>query len=213
MADILNPSFEDAGAAVGQALSWIESYLAGAEDFASFTGVDRDYPWEGYEELWDSNQLWQTSFSTGDLLPALFEGGTLAQEAFDYSWMEPALPYAPYTLPRWNHHSQWTRDTGNFTVASFDAGTPEGFEDYEEEWTDNEDAVADLTAGTTVAASFDVGIPQGFEDFEEEWQDNETAEEEFQPLDPLGGASTTALFDAGANGFENFEGIWTEVLP
>ena len=213
MPDILNPSYEDAGAQLGQALSWTEDYPVGAGDFAPFSGVDREYPWEGYEELWDDNHLWQATFTTGDLLPALFEGGTLVQEAFDFSWMEPALPYAPYTLPRWNHHSAWVRDPGNFTVAAFDLIAPEGVEDYEEEWADNEAAVADLTGGTTVAASFDVGIPQGFEDFEEEWQDNETEEDEFQPLDPLGGASKTALFDAGANNFENFEGVWTEVLP
>ena len=213
MPDILNPSFEDAGALVGQALSWTVTYPAGEEDFASFTGVSRNYPWEGYEELWQDNQDWQAAFGTGDLLPALFEGGTLVQEAFDYSWMEPALPYAPYTLPRWNHHSQWVRDSGNFTVASFDLMVAEGFEDYEEEWADNEGAVADLTGGTTVAASFDVGIPQGFEDFEEEWQSNETSEDEFIPFDPFGAGSVTALFDALANNFENFEGIWTEVLP
>jgi len=213
MADILNPSFEDEGIALGQALNWTEVYPLSpltAEEWGLFAGTDRSYPWEGYEQEWQDNQNAQAAFGSTDLISAEFEYGNLTFDRFDTSWAEPAAVGAPV---RWNHHSQFLLDWTNFTKASFDAATPEAVEDYEEEWNDNEDAVASLLLGIIVYANFDVGAPEAFEDYEEEWDDNETLEAEFQPLDPLGAASTTALFDGGANAYENFEGVWVETLP
>ena len=209
MADIENPSFETPGIAQGSALFWDSSYDTAAEDIAPFANAAGEtMSREDFETGWEDNQLAQSVFGVTDIVAALFEGGTEEYDDFESSWGPMELPAAP---PVFNHMAVMSYVAGNFTAAAFDVGTPEEFEDFEEEWTDNESALtfADYEdpAVTSIAAGFDVGTPEEFEDFEEEWNVNETAVADFDAA-----TSTAALFDAGANPHENFEGTWTETF-
>jgi hypothetical protein len=62
---------------------------------------------------------------------------------------------------------------GMLDDASFDSGTPEAVEDFEEEWNSNEDRRTVFGGGELDDAVFDVGTPEAVEDFEEEWNGNE----------------------------------------
>ncbi len=80
---------------------------------------------------------------------------------------------------------------GMLDDASFDSGTPQTFEDFEEEWNDNEDRRTVFGGGELDDASFDTGTPEAFEDFEEEWNDNEDRRTVFG-----GGELDDASFDS-----------------
>jgi len=210
--NILNPSFETAGVADGQADQWTEEYPNStpvgtqlcAEEIAAFATGSGDTPYEGFEGGWDSNETAQSGFEVTDILAALFNDGLFQSETFEYDWALPST--SSPSNPRWNHQSEDQYDAENFVVASFDSAIPEDTEDFEEEWDDNEDYEATLDDGTTIAASFDSGTPQTVEDFEEEWQDNEDYEA------TLDDGTTVAAAFAGTGTVETFEGAWTLTL-
>ncbi len=85
--------------------------------------------------------------------------------------------------------------------------TAESEDDFEDGWSNNETYFftwTDVENGPgTEAASFDTGSPEDVEDFEEEWDSNES-------YDFTMGATTAALYDAGAEAFEDFEDVILE---
>jgi len=208
---VLNPSFEDPGAAEGQAASWTEVYpeevptAAGGigEEVATFTGDDETTPYEGFSGGWLNNELAQTGFGIADVVSAFFEDGSLPYENFETTWILPEI--ADLSHPVWVHQSQMAYWHENFEPAYFDTGsyTAEGPEDFEEGWSTVENAVADLAAAVTSFASFDAAADT-FEDFEEEWQNVEDAVSDFNNWP----ANENAMFDAATHAYENFEGSW-----
>jgi len=203
MAVLTNPSFEDPGAAPGEANAWTSARDAASEDVAIFHGAGSEVrPYESFEAGWGDNQLAQDGFIPSDLTAALFESGTRAVEDFETSWVLPSS-----VGPPWNHQSVWVYDAANFTVAQFTG--PDDFEDFEAGWSNNENFQTGFAPGDTTAASFDTAlVAEDVEDFEEGWQNNQAAQTGFNP-----GDTTAAKFNAGADAFENFEGAWTLALP
>lgn len=83
--------------------------------------------------------------------------------------------------------------------AAYDVTVPQPWEDFEEEWSGNEDHYWTLPA--TATASYDTTPAQTYEDFEEEWNN----EPHYWELS----ATATALYDSGAaDAFEDFEEQW-----
>ena len=96
-------------------------------------------------------------------------------------------------------------ELGSIDVAQYDAGTPQDFEDFEEEWLSNESFIFEFVGAPTdlELGSYDSGTPQDFEDFEEEWVTGFKTVFVGVPTD-----LTLAVY-AGPDNFENFEGTWS----
>jgi hypothetical protein len=77
------------------------------------------------------------------------------------------------TIPLVSADRKTEFSVGQLDDASFDSGTPEAFEDFEEEWNSNEDRRTVFGGGELDDAVFDSGTPEAVEDFEEEWSGNE----------------------------------------
>lgn len=204
MAVLDNPSFEDPGASPGEAASWTSARDPASEDVAIFHGEGFALlPYEAFDAGWDNNELAQDGFIPSDLTEALFESGTRAVEDFETSWVLPNVAGGP----PWNHQSVWVYDAANFSYASFTGGL--NYENFEAGWDNNELAQAGFIPSDLTYGVFDtVIVMQDYEDFEEGWQDNEDAQAGFTP-----GDTTAAMFDAGANAYEDFEGVWVLTLP
>lgn len=211
-----NPSFETGGASPGEAQDWLESQSASGQDFAMFDAADGGpaESMEDFEEYWmwpwtsgygmygyggysyapgTHNGESQNLFGLSDLTYALFEGALLEFENFEYSWRNPSGgPGPPF-----NHQSAWLFTTTDVAWAAFGALI---YESFEIGWSGA--AYLVFGAGDTSQASFDV-VPEAYEDFEEDWGASGPG---------AAFVSVAALFDAGANAFENFEGVWTSVL-
>lgn len=222
MADPLNPSFEIAGAAPGEAASWTELYPATGEDVAIFdVAAGGDRPFEDYETQY---QLPQTllatynedsleAFDPSDLSAALFDGAD-PQERFESNYREPEVVGL-----LWNQHFKWVFDITDLSTAMFDTGAedhenfdsgfiaPEvsGTQAASHKYTDAPDPNAPppplATLGT---AMFDTGAhaQETFDDAAGWGTTNE--------MYPT--ASSQALFDAGINDQEDYEGVWTSVM-
>jgi len=106
------------------------------------------------------------------------------------------LPYIDgvpvyYRQPPYNHNALEEFMPGDALFAEFDVADVL-FEDYEDEWDDNEEAVwwfegaPDLPAGqlygTYTTAAFDT-VTESAEDYEEEWSDNQLAQTTFSASD------------------------------
>ena len=174
---IANPSFEDAGAAPGQAEHWTLRTSASLERIAGF-GPDPYRAWEdferwfdlmlslgpgdvtlaffdplaeGYEdfeEAWD-NDLYMTELPSGQVVTAPFGGG--AVEDLEDGWDNTA--YA------------WSWDDVGSVTGSFD-GEPR--EDFEDQWAGNQSYAWSWGSVSSAAAMFDGGA-QNREDFENDW--------------------------------------------
>jgi len=174
---IANPSFEDAGAAPGQAEHWTLRSVASLERIAGF-GPDLYRVWEdfdrwfdlvlslgpgdvaiaffdplaeGYEdfeEAWD-NDLYLTELPSGQVITAPFGGG--AVEDLEDGWDNTA--YA------------WSWDDVGSVTGSFD-GEPR--EDFEDQWAGNQSYAWSWGSVSSAAAMFDGGA-QNREDFENDW--------------------------------------------
>jgi len=196
-----NNSFEIAGASAGLAASWTSARDVGAEDVAIF-GVagGRETPYEDFEYGWLFNELSKLIFALADVEQALFEGGTDDLESFEYSWMLPSTNPLGYII-NYNQLSVTTLEADALEDYVFSPGV-KSREDFEGGWDNNEDFITAFVSGDVSYAIFGVVAPEPLEDFEEEW--NQTA-----LPSPL--VTTLALFDGGANAFEDFE-TWTSKM-
>ncbi len=162
----------------------------------------------------------------GELIFAIFEQGPEAQTVEDYEeFWGPFDGSNPDYATKVNVGFQdnrvfFTELPTNIVSASFDAGTSQQFEDYEEEWGPfdgtNPDYATKVGAGfpsnetffenlgdvTTVAAIFDsAATPEAVEDFEELWQGNEDFDFDWTTVTP-----DAATFDGfNPEDFEDFE--------
>lgn len=209
---VSNPSFEIPGLSWGQAADWTESYSSGAEDIGLFYNGMRSIPWENFEDAWLNSDA-QAGFGSGDLVAALFETWA-PHEDFETTWSMPSpIP----TNGVWNHHSQSIFTSTMLAYGYFDS-VVETFEDFEEEWTSNEDALTGYSPLVSGGASRTVGtftdaVPENIEDFEEDWYSNDDAKAGFAPVVVGGGAATAAQFDGATLAYEGFEGTWTMTFP
>jgi len=223
MADPLNPSFETAGAAAGQADDWTEGCSSPTgEDVAIFdTAAAGDRPMEDFET---QHQLPETALATynedsieefedTDLSDALFDGAD-TQERFGGGFR------LPDTLgTSWNQYSKTVFDHTDLDVAMFDAGAedhedfdsdfdlPEGLATQEasQKYTDAPDPnVPPPPLATLGTALFDTGVNT------EETFDDATGWGTTNEMYPT--ASSQAMFDGGANPQEDYEGVWTSVM-
>jgi len=174
---ISNPSYEDAGAAPGQAEHWTMSTAAALERIAGF-GPDPFRAWEdferwfelvlslgagdvalaffdplaeGYEdfeEAW-ANDIYMTELPSGQVVTAPFGGG--AVEDLENGWSNDAYAWA------------WGEVAG--VTGIFD-GEPR--EDFEDQWRSNQSYAWSWGSVTSQAAMFDGGA-QNREDFENGW--------------------------------------------
>lgn len=174
---VLNPGFETAGDAPGQAAHWTIVSFTSLERFAGFGPVPHqaveDFErWtefldalgqgniaiaffdplaEGYEDFDDA---WQNDFylyelPTGHVITAPFSGG--AVEDMERNWANDAW------LNNWDEVPSVT--------GVFDG---EPAEDYEEQWKDNQLYAWGWSDVTAARAWFDGGT-DGFENFENNW--------------------------------------------
>ena len=174
---IANPSFEDAGAAPGQAEHWTLRTSASLERIAGF-GPDPYRAWEDFDRWFDlvlslgpgdvvlaffdplaegyedfeegwSNDLYLTELPSGQVVTAPFGGG--AVEDMEDGWDNTA--YA------------WSWDDVGSVTGSFD-GEPR--EDFEDQWAGNQSYAWSWGSVSSAAAMFDGGA-QNREDFENDW--------------------------------------------
>ena len=85
---------------------------------------------------------------------------------------------------------------------TFDVSTPEAIEDFEEEWSSNEDVRSAFGVGELDDGTFDSSTPEAMEDYEEEWNSNEDRRTAF------GGGeldSATFVIATGTQTYESFE--------
>lgn len=173
----------------------IQITTTAVESFGFGVGSLPVAPYEPFEGGWSSNEDFVFAFTEpaepSEREAAIFDSdlsdppGVQSVEDFDNGWDNDAFLF----------------ETGSTDPADFDAGVPQTFEDFEEEWDDNENYL--FSMGVTDAAEFD-SAPETFEDFEQEWDDNES-------FDFTMGATDPAVFDpdGAAEEVENFE----EVIP
>lgn len=155
------------------------------------------YGYTGYSYVASGNNSEsQNLFGLSDVAYALFEGGYLAYENYEYSW---ALPRGA-TGPPWAHQSLWVFTALDVLYATFGGEDHESFE-AASGWV--VDAEVAFDPADVSYASFDVGAPETVEDYEEEHD---------QSGPSAAYAWSAALFDAGANAFEDFEGVWTDTM-
>ena len=174
---ISNPSFEDAGAAPGQAEHWTMRTAAALERIAGF-GPDPHRAWEDFERWFDlvlslgpgdvalaffdplaegfedfeeawANDLYMTELPTGLVVTAPFGGG--AVEDLEEGWDN--VPYA----------RAWEEVAG--VTGVFDS---EPREDFEDQWRSNQSYAWSWGSVTSATAMFDAG-GQNREDFENGW--------------------------------------------
>jgi hypothetical protein len=123
--------------------------------------------------------------AAGNTPAEAFEGGFFSNEDFLFAYAQPQDPL-------------------ELNQAQYDTGTPEGVEDFEEEWNNFPFLLA---WGSGAAASYDVGVPQDFEDFEEEWFSNESFWVDWAAI-VAGPGEDTADYDGGVEPHEDFEEQW-----
>ena len=174
---ISNPSFEDAGAAPGQAEHWTMRTAASLERIAAF-GPDPHRAWEDFERWFDlvlalspgdvalgffdplaegledfeeawANDLYMTELPSGLVVTATFGGG--AVEDLEDGWDN--VPYA----------RAWEEVAG--VTGVFD-GEPR--EDFEDQWRSNQSYAWSWGSVTSATAMFGGGA-QNREDFENGW--------------------------------------------
>lgn len=127
------------------------------ENFESGWKAPQAYPGDGI-----FNQASAFEFSIYNFLAAAFDTGGTAEDHEDF---EEDWGLSPY-----NQSSQWQYDGANFYNATFDAGSPEGREDFEEEWQDNENATSSFeppgAGNLSVALQFWPYIATGYDAFD-----------------------------------------------
>ena len=188
MADINNTSFEDAGAAPGEAVSWDVSLPYGAQDIAEFNSE----PQEGFEAGFDNDES-KLEFDMSDLEMCLFathspyQGGFMPRETFEFGWMEPQAPNY-YGAP-WNHDSHYRFEDENLELGLL--------EDFETSW------------GIVTGWFYTVGAMGADDSFESDWGTAGTIAAFTWPADP----AQLELAPFGGADQENFSNMWTETFP
>ncbi|NIO74649.1 MAG: hypothetical protein GTN69_01880 [Armatimonadetes bacterium] len=178
-----NGSFEAAdGDTVAQPDGW-QLYLASG----SWALADFGAPFlfiESFEYGYDGNQDLLAALADGDIEQAVFN--LLNREAFEGGWDNEVV------LDEWPTASEY---------AEFDTGTPEDWEDFEDEW-DNDSPITAFSPSDVSLALFDTGTPEDREDFNEEW-DNDSPIAAFTPgilseadFEIQGGVDQVEDFDA-----------------
>lgn len=174
---ILNPSFEDAGAAPGEAEHWTLVTATALERIAGFGPAPHE-AWDGFDRWFDlalvfadgalalaffdplaegvedfneawANDLYLTELPTGQVIVAPFGGG--AVEDMEGGWAN--VPYA----------TAWEDVAG--VIGQFD-GEPR--EDFEDQWRSNQAFIWAWEFAIGVIAAFDGGGDTD-EDFENGW--------------------------------------------
>lgn len=192
MASINNTSFEDEGAAPGEAASWGVSLPSGAQDIAEFSGA----PYESFEVGFDNDGS-QSELELSNLIMCLFathaeyQGGFMPRETFEFGWMEPQAPNY-YGAP-WNHDSRSRFDDESIELGPFDT--------FEDSWS-NEGAQEGL-------ADADLEMMDEIDSFETAWGAVGAIDAFTWPADPA--QLEFAVF--GGADQENFSNGWTETFP
>lgn len=186
---IQNGGFEEAGSTSAVPAGWTASFVSSLEEVADFdrNAADPTASQESFEGGWAPDpQLLIAAFqgNTIDLETPVFNFGDIQGpiEGFERGWHAPVLTLIA-TLP-------------GAESASFDTGTPEAVEDFEEEW-----GTFDLALPSTATAMFD-STPEAFEDFGEGWG-NDAYLVAYPAMSP---PLTAAIFDT-AESVEDFEEV------
>ena len=145
---ILNPSFEDAGAAPGEAEHWTIVTVTSLERIAGF-GPAPHRAWEDFERWFDL----LLAFGPGQLALAFFDPIAEGFEDFEEAWA--------------NDHYMTELPAGQVITAAFGGGA---VEDMESGWAN----VPYTTAWEDVAAVVGMFDGEPGEDFEEQWRSNES---------------------------------------
>jgi hypothetical protein len=177
---LVNPRFEDAGAAPGLAAMWTLTTVVAAERLAGF-GPDPARAVEDFERWFDL----QLGFATagGDVVFAVFAPLQTGFEAFERGWANDVfLTHFP---------------DGNSVVCGFGQGPTEDLESgwNTTPWFTTWNDVLDIVG-------FFDNLP--VEDFAQHWSGNENSVFAFDLL-----PAAPARFDLGAVSAELFEGVWT----
>jgi hypothetical protein len=177
---LLNPHFEDAGAAPGEADKWTLNTAVAGERIAGF-GPDPTCAVEDFER-WVDLKLALGDDGSGDVVVAFFGPLQTGVEAFEHGWGNDAfLQHFP---------------EGVSVACVFEQGA---VEDFESAW-DNTPPLAVWDDSLAESGLFD-GHP--VEAFEQNWSSNEDG---VLALDLL--PTATASFDLGQESVELFEGAW-----
>ena len=183
----VNPGFEQPGAGPGEAQGWTLVSVATVEQWAAYG------PWavEAFD-AWDGTEAFIFAFASAHLQTAVFGPASKEQESFDAGWS--------------NDTFLLNLDSTPTEAAEFDAGTPEAFEDFEDDW----------LAGGAWASSWDDVTGQAaifgpatmpVETFEEGWRNNEGA-----VFSWAGVLSQAANFDTTPEPVEDFEEEFTTLV-
>lgn len=194
MANVLNGSFEDAGANASVAQSWDSGVNSTAEIMATFADSTNPTTYgetESFEQRWSSNQDYLFAFNPfTDIVAPLFDTLLGTGEAFE-DFEEG-----------WSINHGYSFDMGAIETAEF-GDDLEDFEGFENGWSTNEDY--SFSMGASAGASFDAALtPEAFEDFEEGWRSNEGYDFDMA-------TTITASFDDGGASVEDFEETATPV--
>jgi hypothetical protein len=189
MATLTNLGFETAGATPGSASGWTYTTLSTARGIAGYLqdATANEFPWEGFEGRWSSNEDYLFAFVPLDLTSATYV----------------TFMAAPKTVENFEEH--WSSNHGYAyglasAAAAYDT-TPQNFEDFEEEWASNESYL--YAHGPLTAAIYAPGASTR-EFFEEGWSSNESYIYTF--------SGTAALYDTPTEAFEDFEEDWPTVV-
>ena len=178
---VLNPSFEDAGLLPGEAEHWTLRTLTSRELIAGFGPPPSGGPELAWEDFESWIPLWRTLEAVSVVL-AFFDAAPEGLEDFEETW----------------ENDLYLLEMPPAQLAAAALG-PSDVEDCETGW-DNEPY---LTSWAEVAGQVGVFDGELGEDFEDHWSGN-------QAFGWTWGAvpSVPALFDAGAQGREDFENDW-----
>lgn len=177
---LLNPRFEDAGAAPGDAAKWTLNTAVAGERLAGF-GPDPARAVEDFER-WVDLKLALGGDGSGDVVIAFFGPLQTGVEAFEHGWgNDPFLLHFP---------------EGVSVACVFEQGAVETFESA---W----DNTPLLTAWDDSLAELGLFEGHSVEAFEQQWSSNEDSVLAFDLL-----PTAPANFDLGLQSAELFEGAW-----
>ena len=149
--DFRNLSFEDEEPGTGYPQFWLNNVVSAGSRYAAYDNAAITAPIEKFEGAWNGNDAYVFAYTQpidfGQLEPAVYDAdqpdppGVQTLEDFENGWAAVVLTEFPSSSP-----------------ASYDSGSPEAVEDFEEEWNSNESF--SFTMGSTTLASYDSGSPE-----------------------------------------------------
>jgi hypothetical protein len=120
--------------------------------FATFSAN----PYENFEVGWDNDAGFLDDWSVLTIVEAQFDTAPEPHEDYEEDWKLPKAGGAPF-----NQGSEFSWDDVSTATAMFDAGTPEAFEDFEEEWDDNEDSFFTFAAANLEGCGIGTSVNLG----------------------------------------------------